>query len=647
MTRETPVRLDDPDELIDRLIERLGRDLRVGLPLGLGKPNRLVNALYQRAREDASLRLTLYTALTLEVPSPGDGLRKRLAGPILERLYGADYPHLEYQRDLRRGQLPDNVRVHEFFFTPARLLDVEAAQRGYLASNYTHVARDMMDRGANLILQLVAAGAGADRGRYSLSCNPDVTLDLVDRLRADGREWAIVGQVHGDLPFMEGDAAVPGSYFDYLLEDPPETFSLFSMPRQPVSLADHRIGYHASALVRDGGTLQIGIGALGDALVNALLLRQRDNRRYRQLLDDWGLLDACGDAVQRLGGTGPFQAGLYGCSEMLVDGFLRLIEAGVVARAVHDDPEDQERADAGEAVSSPGVLVHGAFFLGPPDFYRELRALPDELRRRIHMTSVGRVNQLYGDEALRRRQRRDARFINSCLKVTLSGSVVSDGLEDHRVLSGVGGQYNFVAMAHALSDGRSVIMARSTRGAGRELESNIVWHYGNITIPRHLRDVVVTEYGIADLRGRSDEEVIRSMIGIADSRFQEGLRRKAVRAGKLDPEWRVPGCYRDNTPERLRREMPDRGAFPDYPMGSELTEVEQRLARALSNLDSRMSGARWKFLPALAAIWRGRSRPDHAPCLERMGLAEPGGLKARLQRRLVCGALEEAGKPGA
>lgn len=630
--------------MIDDIIARLGRDLRVGLPLGLGKPSTLINALYRRACSDSSLRLTFYTALTLEVPEPGGDLEKRLSGPVLERLY-AGYPGLEHQADLRKGRLPANVDVHEFFFAPARMLGNRVAQRGYLASNYTHVARDMLGRGANLILQLVAREPSAEGARYSLSCNPDVTLDLVDMLRGTDRPWLMVGHVHRDLPFMEGDAVVREDYFDCLVEDPPADFTLFSLPRQAVSTAEHCIGLNASALVRDGGTLQIGIGALGDALVNALLLRHRDNDRYREILGRSGAGAGFGGAIERIGGTGPFEQGLYGCSEMFVDGFLRLIEAGIVKREVFEDPALQERADAGDDPGEPGILLHGAFFLGPPDFYRELRELPADLRRRIHMTSVGRVNHLYGDEALRRRQRRDARFINSCLKVTLSGSVVSDGLDDHRVLSGVGGQYNFVAMAHALEDGRSVILVRSTRGSGRKLESNIVWHYGNITIPRHLRDVVVSEYGIADLRGRSDEEVIRAMICIADSRFQEGLREEAVKAGKLDPSWRVPDEFNDNTPARLARQMDFPGGddpFPAYPFGSELTEEEQRLARALGDLKQRMSGARIAYFPLLEALWLGRASPELEACLERMGLGAPNGLKERFQRRLLAGALRRA-----
>ena len=89
---------------------------------------------------------------------------------------------------------------------------------------------------------------------------------------------------------------------------------------------------------------------------------------------------------------------------------------------------------------------------------------------------------------------------------TLMGAVISDGLENGQVVSGVGGQYNFVAQAFALHGARSILTVEATRQAG--VESNIRWSYGHETIPRHLRDIIVTEYGVADLRGKSDADVI-------------------------------------------------------------------------------------------------------------------------------------------
>ena len=102
------------------------------------------------------------------------------------------------------------------------------------------------------------------------------------------------------------------------------------------------------------------------------------------------------------------------------------------------------------------------------------------------------------------------------------GAAVSDALADGRVVSGVGGQYNFVAMAHALPEARSTILClRATRTAKGVTTSNIVWSYGHTTIPRHLRDIVVTEYGIADLRGKTDREVAEARVTIMDARFQD------------------------------------------------------------------------------------------------------------------------------
>lgn len=141
------------------------------------------------------------------------------------------------------------------------------------------------------------------------------------------------------------------------------------------------------------------------------------------------------------------------------------------------------------------MWLHGGFFLGPLAFYRRLREMSLEERAGIGMTGIGFVNNLYRQEELKRLQRRDARFINSAFTVTLLGAGVADQLEDGRVLSGVGGQYNFVAQAHELEGARSILMLRSWRESGGEVSSNIVWQYAHTTIPRHLRDMVVTEYG--------------------------------------------------------------------------------------------------------------------------------------------------------
>jgi hypothetical protein len=210
------------------------------------------------------------------------------------------------------------------------------------------------------------------------------------------------------------------------------------------------------------------------------------------------------------------------------------------------------------------------------------------------------------------------------------------------VVSGVGGQYNFVAMAHALPDARSILCVRATRTRHGRTTSNILWSYGHETIPRHLRDIVVTEYGIAELRGRTDEEVIIALLNVADSRFQEPLLAQARAAGKIRPDYRIPDACRDNTAERLARSLAEhrrQGFFSEYPFGTDLTAEEIALARALRFLEARTGSLPDKLATAAAALVSGRPAARHAAALKRMGLGQPRGLSERLQRRLVAFAL--------
>jgi acyl-CoA hydrolase len=290
-----------------------------------------------------------------------------------------------------------------------------------------------------------------------------------------------------------------------------------------------------------------------------------------------------------------------------------------------------------------GTVVSAAFFLGTREFYQWLRELPGEERRAISMTAVARVNQLDLNPRLYQLQRQHARFMNTGLMVTLGGAIVSDGLEDGRVISGVGGQYNFIAMAHQLATGRSILMVRATReGGDGGATSNIVFNYGHTTIPRHLRDLVVTEYGVADLRSKNDRDIIAALLNVADSRFQDGLLARAVAAGKIERGYRIPDAHRDNTPQRLQRQLaPQAALFPAFPLGSDFTPEEQVLVGALQGLKARAAGNKLKML------WDALSVHDipaaAQPYLARLQLDAPADFQARVARRLLVLELRERG----
>lgn len=262
------------------------------------------------------------------------------------------------------------------------------------------------------------------------------------------------------------------------------------------------------------------------------------------------------------------------------------------------------------------------------------------------MTGVRRTNQLLLDYHLYCAQRRNARFINTGMIVSLSGAVASDALEDGTVVSGVGGQYNFVAMANDLPGARSVLCIRSTRGHGKQLRSNVVPCYGYTTIPKHLRDVVVTEYGIADLRGQSDSEIIKRLINIADSRFQESLLEFAKTHGKVAADYRIPAAARDNTPARIQRTLGpshQSGLLPDYPFGTELSDQELALSVSLRKIKA-LSEEPAHFISATFKALLHRSHPESArPFLERLQLEHPETTHDFLIQQLLLLDLEERG----
>lgn len=605
------------EAIAERIIAEVGKTIVLGLPLGLGKPNHIANALYARAVADRSIKLTIFTALTLEKPKTSSELERRFIGPVIERLFGG-YPELAYAKALHANALPPNIEVNEFFFLAGRWLGSPAAQQNYISANYTHAFNYLLSRGVNVIAQLVAKRVVGGAPRYSLSCNTDITVDLLKVRRAGGTTFRMYGQVNAELPFMPGDGDVGESEFAGVLESPEVEFPLFAPPAEPISDRKYAIGLHVAGLVRDGGTLQIGIGQIGDALAQSLILRHRDNAKFLQVSEKLRN-GAPTNGIE----TGVFSTGLYGVSEMFVEPFLKLIDAGVIKREVD------------------GALLHAAFFLGPKSFYRALREMPQDALDRIQMKAVSFTNEVLEETDAKRLARTDARFVNSVMMATLLGAAVSDGLDDGRIVSGVGGQYNFVAQAFALAGARSILTLEASRGAGSKTESNLRWSYGHQTVPRHLRDVFVTEYGVADVRGRSDAEVVAAMLAIADSRFQGELIREAKDAGKLARDHEIPAAHRENFPERVAQALKpfrESGVLPSFPFGSDFTEVEQQLIPALQTL--REASASPLALVKLAASGMLAGGAANKAALGRLGLDQPKNLSERLYRMLVTAALQ-------
>ena len=703
-----PLMIDSIEAAVDHVMDTVQGKIVLGIPLAIGKPNPFVNALYRRVKGNPQRHLKIITALSLEKPVGKSDLEKAFLEPLVARVF-ADYPDLEYVKALRGEGLPANIEVVEVFMKTGDYLGNEVAQQSYTSTNYTHIARDMELQGMNVMAQAVAAREDAHGLQLSLSSNPDLVMEVLEKFQTSGRKIVTIGVINKQLPFMPNMAQVSPSLFDMVVTDPASTHTLFAPPNNKVSLQDYAIGMHASSLVTDGGTLQIGIGSLGDAIGQALIVRERHSVEYRRILES-----ICPDGLHGRD-LGKFEKGLYGCSEMFVNGFLKLMQAGIIRREVFGDAVLQQLINKGAIapesvtpetlrvlldvgrVRSPlaqedlnflqrfgivrsgatldgeslvlgdkrcstnllqddafacvctnmlgsrltgGICMTGGFFLGPGDFYECLRNMPAHALAKIDMTRIDFINELYGQEELKRAQRRMARFMNTTMIVTLLGAAASDALESGQVVSGVGGQYNFVAMSHALPDARLIMMLRATHDNKAGLKSSIVWNYGHVTIPRHLRDVVITEYGVAELRGQPDSEVVKRLIAVADSRFQDELVKQAKAHGKLEASYQVPEQYRHNLPGVLAEKLQpwaEAGLLPDFPFGTDLTDDELHIVRALKRLKHASQHPSELISMAFKSLWEGKEMPKAYQ--ERLGMTDAHSFKDTVVRRLLAGNL--------
>lgn len=620
MNQKVTQRWQQAHELAEFLLQSHGGQLTVAMPLGLGKANHLINALYRLVSENPSYTLTILTALSLQTPQPKPGLEQNFFSPIAKRLYGG-YPELLYARDLIAGNLPENVQVSEFFLQAGSYLGNGHAQGNYISANYSHVSSYLLEKNIDLVMQMVAHNdsAGSD---LSLSCNPDIILELLAARAAGETKFALIGELNDALPFMGNDAQRPESDFAHILEGESTGAALFNVPKAAVQLNEYAAGFHASSLVKDGGTLQLGIGSTSDAVAYALITRHTDNANYRRIIAALN-----GDKDLSHLHLEPFELGLYGVSEMLVDVFLNLMEVGVVKREVN------------------GTLIHGGFFLGPKSMYQRLRDMPKAQRNKINMTAIGYINGAHIDFKKKQQNRQHARFINNAMKATLLGAVVSDGLDNGEVVSGVGGQYDFVRQSFALKNAHSIIMINAVRDNGGKRSSNVVWSYGHTTIPRHLRDIVINEYGIADLRGATDQDVIGQMLSITDSQFQADLLNAAKANKKIGPNFELKEIWKNNSGIELQRKLApfiQEGLLPNYPFGTDFTKLEQRLIPVLQTLKKASKSKLAILKLAVKGLLSGRS-PSAEEALKRLGLERPKSIADKVTRLAFLGVIKQRG----
>lgn len=295
-------------------------------------------------------------------------------------------------------------------------------------------------------------------GYVSLGGSVDCSVAALDVAKVK------IAVVNKFVPHTYGDALIPVDTFDFFVEDNRPLPDHLSMIPSEV---EEKIGKNCSELIEDGSCLQMGIGALPDAL--AFFLRDR-----RDL-------------------------GVH--TEMFSAGILELMRLGVVTGA-------NKKIDRGRVVAS--------FLLGTQDFYKYV-----DFNRSILMMDIGYVNDPY---IIARNPKVVA--VNSTVQIDLTGQISADSIGT-RIISGTGGQLDFVKGATMSEGGKSITAFPSRAKNGQSKIVSIHDNGAGVVTPRADAHWVVTEYGAVNLTGLSLQERAKKLISIAHPEDRESLEKAA------------------------------------------------------------------------------------------------------------------------
>lgn len=354
--------------------------------------------------------------------------------------------------------LKDSFLIDSFF--------VSNAVRGWVNQGYAtttprffgQVPQLFRDGTIPLDVAFINCSLPDSEGFVSFGVSADLTPSAVEKARI------IVAQINPLMPFTYGDSVIHSSCIDAMVRVNDPLAETVDTPPTPEELA---IGRAIAELLPDGAVLQVGVGAIPNAVLHSL-------KSHRHL-------------------------GIH--SEALTEGLMDLMEVGVVDNSL-------KQIERGRSVAS---LVLGT---------RRLYDFVDH-NRDIVMRDIAWVNDPFIIA-----QNHNMAAINSCLEIDLSGQVCADSIGT-RIYSGVGGQHDFVYGSSRSTGGQSFIAMLSTTSKGQSKIRPVLTQGAGVVTTRFQTNWVVTEYGAVNLRGKNMIERARLLISIAAPQFREELDREA------------------------------------------------------------------------------------------------------------------------
>lgn len=358
-----------------------------------------------------------------------------------------------------KPEYEQNFHFNGLYLSGGTRTAVAEGRADYTPIFFSQIPALFRDESLPVDVALITVSPPDSQGKVSLGVSVDYTKQAALAAKTT------IAAINPNMPYIGGGALLDVTDIDrFTLSETP----LLELTPPTIGPIEKAIGGHIAELINDGDCLQLGIGAIPDAVLS-FLGHKKD-------------------------------LGIH--SEMVSDGVMGLVHKGVIT--------------CGRKTLHPGKIVI-TFAMGGKVFYKWLDHNP-----MIEGYPVDYVNdpRIIG-------QNDNLISINSALSVDLLGQVAADSMGPKQ-FSGVGGQVDFVRGARFSKGGRSIIAMPSTAAKGAV--SRICGSFGQgqpVTTSRHDVDKVVTEHGVASLRGKTNVERARALIAVAEPEFRENLMQEA------------------------------------------------------------------------------------------------------------------------